>query len=331
MNIKDIPMVPNRKTSLPLIYGDTPSFLGSSIAGTSSDFKDSDVVVMGVPWEGTITWGSYTGCELAPKVIRHAAARYGGYLPEYKINFFDYLNMADAGDVQINASDPDKTMEMIRAKADEIYKHNSIPIAFGGDHSYTPEIVKALRDNTQGKIGVIHFDAHLDNMKSFNEEDRFPRCGPIYRLAQIPQVKKDSIVHIGIRGPRNAPSQFEYAEEIGATVFTNRDIRNEGIEKIISRAIERAYDGTDAVYVTICSDVVEAAYNPGGPPDFDGLSPHELFYALNQLGWHGIRGLDFVEIYPMYDVNGMSAHLATWSIIHALVGMAERKKAQMSF
>jgi guanidinopropionase len=90
-----------------------------------------------------------------------------------------------------------------------------------------------------------------------------------------------------------------------------------------------AYRGTKAVYVTICSDVIDAAYNPGGPADFDGLNPHELFYALHQLGRKGFKGLDFVEVYPLADMNGFSAHLTVWVIIHALVGMACKKKKAM--
>ncbi len=324
-DLNNIPMVSNRKSSLPLIYGDTPSFLGCDIIESREEVKGFDVVIMGIPWEGTITWGSYSGCELAPKAIRHASARYGGFLPEYGINLFDYLTIGDFGDVAVNPCDPADTMKVVEAKAGDIYRGNAIPFAIGGDHSFTSEIVKALCEHISDKVGVIHFDAHLDNAKNFGE-DEFPRCGPMYRVAQIPQVKTTSIVHIGIRGPRNAPNQLEYAKEIGAKIFTIREIREQGIENVIDEAMDIAYNGTKAVYVTICSDAVDAAYNPGGPPDFDGLSSHELFYSLRQLGQKGTAGLDFVEVYPLQDTNGFSSHLVAWAFIHALVGIAFRRK-----
>lgn len=321
----DTPMVANRKLSLPLLYGDTPSFLGCDIIRSEEEVKGFDVAVMGVPWEGTITWGGYSGCELAPKAIRHAAARYGGFLPEYEINLFDYLTIGDFGDVQVSPCDPAETMKMVERRANEIYRGNAIPFALGGDHSFTPEIVKAMCKHISGNVGIIHFDAHLDNARNFGE-DEYPRCGPLYRAAQIPQVKTTSIVHLGIRGPRNAPNQLRYAKEIGARIITIREIRELGIERVISNAIDTAYNGTKAVYVTICSDAVEAAYNPGGPPDFDGLTPHELFSSLRQIGQEGIAGLDFVEVYPLQDRNGVSSHLAAWTFIYALVGMALRRK-----
>lgn len=122
MEISNIPMVAGRKSSLPKIYGDTPSFLGCPIIKSKNDIGNFDIAILGVPWEGTITWGSYSGCELAPKTIRHAAARYGGFLPEYNINLFDYLNVGDYGDVSVEPSCPEETMKRVKRKAKEIYE-----------------------------------------------------------------------------------------------------------------------------------------------------------------------------------------------------------------
>ena len=322
---KDSPMTPNRKSTLPRVYGDTPSFLGTPVLNPGTLEKGYDVIVAGVPWEGTVTWGSYSGCELAPRTIRHAAARYGGFLPEYEIDLFDFLKLGDIGDVAVNASSPDETMANIYATADRIYKSRSIPVMLGGDHSVTPEFVRALAENSEGSIGIIHFDAHLDNARVFGE-DKYPRCGPLHRIAQIDKVRKQSIVHFGIRGPRNSPAQLEYAREMGARVMTTREIRRLGVDAAVEEALRVARKGTKKVYVTICSDVTDAAFNPGGPADFDGLFPHELFSALHQIGEAGFAGLDYVEVYPIQDPTSFSSHLAAWAIIHALVGLAVNKK-----
>lgn len=325
MGNSEIPMVFGRKPSLPCIYGDTPSFLGCPVIKSADEIKEYDIVIMGVPWEGTITWGSYSGCELAPKAIRHASARYGGFLPEFGLDLFDYLRVGDFGDVSIEPSSAEITMRRVYRKAMKVYRGGAVPFSLGGDHSFTPEIVRAMAEHTAGNIGIVHFDAHFDNTGKFGD-DLYPRCGPIYRLAQIPQVKTTSIVQVGIRGPRNAPVQAEYSKAIGASVYTIKDIRELGIEEVISQAIDIAYSGTEHVYVTICSDAIDVAFNPGGPIDFDGLTTHEMFYALHRLGEEGIAGLDFVESYPLQDANGTSSHLASWAFIHALVGMAIRKK-----
>ncbi|GFE58370.1 agmatinase family protein [Geobacter sp. AOG1] len=327
MHSKEIPMVPNRKASMPVVYGDTPSFLGVDVLDPRSFEKGYDVIVAGVPWEGTITWGSFSGCEHAPRTIRHATARYGGFLPEYEIDVFDYLKIGDMGDTTVNTSDPAETMKNVYEVMNAIYRNNSIPIVLGGDHSFTQEIIRALSANNEGNIGIIHFDSHFDNSPSFGN-DEFPRCGPIHRIAQIDKVRNESIVHIGIRGPRNSPSQLEYARKIGASVFTIRDIRKEGIDNVIEKAITIARTNTKHIFVSICSDCIDAAFNPGGPADFNGLFPHELFSALYRLGEEGIAGLDYVEIYPKQDPMSFSSHLASWGLIHVLAGMASKKRAQ---
>lgn len=325
MSRADVPMVPGRKSALPRVYGDTPSFLGAEVVDPHRVAPGFDVLVMGVPWEGTITWGTYSGCELAPKSIRHAAARYGGFLPDYDINLFDYLRIGDCGDVATDANSPEETMRHIFERAAGIYRQGAIPVVLGGDHSISPEVVRALAGHTRGRIGVIHFDSHLDNSSCFGA-DLFPRCGPLYRIAQIEQVRPQSIVQIGIRGPRNAPSQLAFAREIGATVYTMREIRSRGMPTILAEALSIARRGTDCLYVTICSDIIDAAFNPGGPADFNGLFPNELFDSLFTLGQAGIAGLDFVEVYPMQDPQSFSSHLAAWTLIYGLAGLAARKR-----
>ena len=325
MDSNKIPMVPNRKKSLPTIYGDTPSFLGCEVINHDSIKNGYDIVFAGVPYEGTITWGTFSGCELAPRYIRHAAARYGGYLPEYDINAFDYLKMGDMGDLSLNPNSPEESMNIVFQAANEIYKSGSIPFMFGGDHSYTPEIVKALGENSDGQIGIIHFDSHFDNNESFGD-DKYPRCGPLYRISQLEKVRNESIVHVGIRGPRNSKSQMEFASAIGAKVYTTQEIKKQGIEKVIEEAIRIAKEKTKYLYVTICSDILDAAFNPGGPPDFNGLSSVELCDALYLLGKSGIDGLDYVEIYPIQDPKSFSSHLAAWAMIYTLVGISDKRK-----
>ncbi len=325
MRANEIPMVAGRKASLPRVYGDTPSFLGSTILNSNFLEKGYDIIFAGVPWEGTVTWGSFTGCELAPRSIRHASARYGGFLPEYDIDLFDFLRVADIGDVMVNPNDPQETMSNVYKSMFRIYSNQSIPIVVGGDHSFTPEIVKALSECRDGEIGIIHFDSHFDNSIRFGEE-HYPRCSPIHRISQIEKVRKSSIVQIGIRGPRNSSSQAGYARDMGARVFSIGEIRKRGMDAVMEEAITVASQNTKHLYVTICSDCIDAAFNPGGPADFNGLFPHELFSALFTLGELGIAGLDYVEVYPNQDPHSFSSHLASWAIIYALAGLASRKK-----
>jgi len=325
MSNTQIPMVPGRKVSMPKVFGDTPSFLGVPIVPQSDVGSGYDIVVAGVPWEGTITWGSYSGCELSTRSIRHAAARYGGFLPEYDIDIFDHLRVADMGDVPVVPADVGATMANTYNAMKRVYLSGSVPIVLGGDHSFTPETVRALGDSLDGDIGLIHFDAHLDNSPSFGD-DESGRCSPIHRISQIGRVRTQSIAQVGIRGPRNSPAQLAIAKEMGAKVFTMGDVRKRGFDAVMEDAINVAHEKTKHVFVTICSDCSDAAYNPGGPADFNGLTSRELLPWLFTVGESGISGADYVEVYPTLDPNGFSSHLAAWALIYLMAGIASRKK-----
>lgn len=318
------PYEADRLSKAPKVFGQTPSFLGVRAVKPASGLDGEDVVFMGVPWEGVETWGSYTGCELATKSIRNAAIRYGDYLPEFDLALSDHLAMADAGDVAVIPGDAPATMAAVRSAAGSIFSAGAAPVFFGGDHSYTPAVIEALAAARPGRIGIIHLDAHLDNLPEFGG-DPLARCGPLCRLASQEAVRNQSVVSLGIRGPRNAPLQMALAREAGCHVVTMRQIRQEGLGACLDQALSLAHEGTDQVYLTICSDILDALCNPGGPADFDGLLPHQLFEAVRKVAAAGLAGMDFVEVYPMQDPAGRSSHLAAWTIIHALAGMAQAR------
>lgn len=58
---------------------------------------------------------------------------------------------------------------------------------------------------------------------------------------------------------------------------------------------------TEVVYITICSDSLDAACMPQGPQDMCGLTSYELAMMVHEAGLAGARGFDFVEIYPETD------------------------------
>src|SRR5690625_5684340 len=107
------------------LYGNTPCFLKADNSSKSKNVSKYDAVVYGVPWEGSVTWGDYTGCELGPKVIRLCSARYSGYLPELDhINIFDHIKMTDIGDIDVVPADVDETIYRIERFVSSLWKQN---------------------------------------------------------------------------------------------------------------------------------------------------------------------------------------------------------------
>lgn len=310
------------------LYGNTPCFLNAKNISKSKDFSEIDAVVYGVPWEGAVTWGDYTGCELGPKVIRLCSARYSGYLPELNhIDVFEHLKLGDAGDVDVVPADVEETMRRIENFADTLWKSGKFIIGFGGDHGITYPIVKALTKQNK-RVGIIHLDAHYDNLPSFNG-DKFARCSPFARLYEEDGVRNESIIHTGIHGPRNQPQAGSNAKAAGAVTITINDIReHHNIRDLAEEIYQLASKDVDCVYLSICSDVLDFAFNPGGPVDGNGLTSYELVTLVHEFCKKGIIGMDFVEVYPQQDPNQFSAHFVTTVVLYALAGVIQHRSNQ---
>jgi agmatinase len=322
MNEKPVCYEPGRE--IPEIFHGVPSFMGLPVIHEKGEISDYDIVVMGAPWEGVVTWGSFSGCELATKSIRSVSIRYSGYMPEMGFDIFDYLKAGDYGDSPTNPGHIEKTLANIQEKAGHVYDEGAIPIVLGGDHSISIPVVRALAAKTDGNVGIVHLDAHMDNMDRYGDEI-YARCSPLHRIYEIENVDPKNIIHMGIRGPRNNPKQTAAAKEKGATILTSFEIKLNGIEYAVNRALEVVKAGTEAVYITVCSDILDIAYNPGGAADPNGLTSFELSLILHQLACAGIDGFDITEISPLSDLNDVSSHTAVWMSLYVMSGIVKDK------
>lgn len=309
-----------------ILYGNTPCFLNAENVSKTKNLEDIDAVIYGVPWEGAVTWGDYTGCELGPKAIRLNSARYSGYLPELDhIDVLEHLKLGDIGDLDVVPADVDETMTRIENFASDLWDSGKFLIGFGGDHGITYPIIKALAKKGK-KVGIIHLDAHYDNLPSHNG-DEYARCSPFARLYETEGVRNESIIHTGIHGPRNLPLAGRNARDAGAITLTVNDIReHNNIRQLADEIYAMASKDVDCVYLSICSDVLDFAFNPGGPVDGNGLTSYELVTLVHEFCKRGIIGMDFVEIYPQQDPNQFSSHFVTTVILHALAGVIHHKK-----
>ncbi|HEX7064908.1 MAG TPA: agmatinase family protein [Bacillales bacterium] len=310
------------------IYGNTPCFLGAEhLVDHPEKTENVDVIVYGVPWEGAVTWGDYTGCELGPKVMRLSSGRYSGYLPELDhLDVLEHLKLGDMGDVSIVPADVKQTMTNIKEFAWKVWDTGKFSVALGGDHGIAYPIISALGEKTDGQVGIIHLDAHYDNHDSHNG-DEFARSTPFKRLYEDENVRTESLVHMGIHGPRNTAQNGRNAKEAGAQIMTLNEVREAGdLKEAARKAYEMASEGTEAVYLTICSDVLDHAYNPGGPVDANGMTSNELLTIVHEVAKMGIAGMEFVEVYPQQDANDFSSHFATTLILYALAGHIRNSK-----
>lgn len=306
------------------IYSGVPTFLNLPVLENKEDLNKVDVAVMGVPWEGGCTIGGYSSCTDGPKSIRTASIRYTGYLPDFDIDSFEHLTGGDYGDVAVQNGNYEFTFAQIRERYGELMDAKCVPIVLGGDHGIAYPLISEMAKRHPKKVGVLHFDAHLDNYDNFGD-DKYSRCSPFFQLYNDPNMDATKIAHIGIRGPRNHQQEYRNAQKYGATVIPCREIKEEGWKAAIKKALAVVSKDTEVIYITICADALDAAYMPQGPQDMGGLTSYELLSMVHEAALAGACSLDFVEIYPENGTLQTASHVGCWLALYFLNGVAERR------
>jgi agmatinase len=213
-----------------------------------------------------------------------------------------------------------KSFDQISNAVGHIFSTGSFPIILGGDHSIGYPTVRGLASCTTKNIGIIHVDRHADIQEK--DMDERMHTTPYFHATNLPNVKPQNLVQIGIGGwqvPRAAvPNMIERETNI----FTMDDIEHYGIDKIAEMALERAWDGCDAVYMSYDIDSIEAAFVPGtGWPEPGGLLPREALKLVGLVAKEGLCGMEVVEVCPPYDHADITSLMALRICVDALGAM----------
>ena len=146
----------------------------------------------------------------------------------------------------------------------------------GGDHSIGYPTIRGVAEHLGGgKLGIIHFDRHVDTQET--DLDERMHTTPWFHATDIPNVPAENLVQIGIGGWQAPRPGVQVGRERGTTIMTVTDCVEMGIEAAAERALEVAWDGTDAVWLSFDVDCLDAAFVPGtGWPEPGGFLPREV-------------------------------------------------------
>lgn len=262
-------------------------------ADADESFQNANFVIFGVPFDETSTFRK--GSSLAPNKIREASYNFESYILEQEIDLDD-IPLHDAGDIECS----DDIGDVLRRVGDfskTVVDSGKIPIAIGGEHSFTPAIVAGFRD-----IGVIILDAHLDFRDSYENRRNSHAC-VTRRVSEI--VGTEHVLPVGVRSL--SKEELLDAKKLGLDYVR----ASEMFERDMVMSAQKALDSVrkDHVYLSVDMDVIDPAYAPAvGNPEPFGLSPAQVRDFINALGGR-LVGLDFVEVSPPHD-RGTTSLLA---------------------
>lgn len=273
-------------------------FLDRNWMGQNPDYNSADIVILGLPFDGTVSYRS--GSRFAPERIRIASWGLEDYSPRFDRHLED-VNFHDAGDLEFPLGNTYKSLDLIEQNVEDIYRDGKKVFGIGGEHLVTLPEIKAVA-KFYNSLAIVHFDAHTDLREEYLGEE-MSHSTVIKHVSKI--VGSENIRQIGIRS--GLKEEFDFMKKHGTLI-------NE-------------YSGLDAlkdkkIFVTVDLDVLDPSVMSGtGTPEAGGFDFNTLIGWFEYLKGFDIVGADVVELAPDYDVSGVSTAVATKVIRELLMVM----------
>ena len=276
----------------------TGPFLDRSWMGQNPDYNSSDIVMLGMPFDGTVSYRP--GSRFAPEQIRLASWGLEEYSPRFDKDLAD-VNFHDAGDLEFPLGNTYKSLEVIEKNVEDIYKDGKRVFGIGGEHLVTLPEIKAV-SKFYKDLAIVHFDAHTDLREEYIGEE-MSHSAVIRHASKI--VGPENIKQIGIRS--GMKKEWEFMKEHKTLVHKHSELDCLKGKKI---------------FVTVDLDVLDPSVMPGtGTPESGGMDFNTLVDWFEYLKNFDIIGADVVELAPDYDASGVSTAVATKVIRELLMIM----------
>ena len=303
----------------------------NNIFGLPTSEEDARLIIVPVPWEVTVSYGS--GTARAPEAIFKASLQvdlFDADVPEgWKQGYFmrsidrkllmksdylrkeaelyiDYISKGD--DVSANQF-MSKTLRDVNEggiflntwvydQTKVLLEKGKLVGILGGDHSVPLGFMKAIGENN-GDFGVLQIDAHCDLREAY-ETFNYSHASVMYNaLNEIPQISK--LIQVGVRD--YSGDEWEYIKNSDYRVITyfDKEIKNrqfEGdswkhiAEEIVSKLPQK-------VYISFDIDGLDRKLCPHtGTPVPGGFETEEVFYIFRKVIESGrkIIGFDLCEV-----------------------------------
>lgn len=309
--------------------------LNNNIFGLPFTTEESEVVLIPVPWEVTVSYGS--GTANGPKAIFEAS---------FQVDLYD-AKIKDAWKIGIAM---DKIPASIKAKSNRLRKKTEAYISLleqgknpesnkkmkaivtevdkaarelnahvkkttgnflsknktvgliGGDHSTPLGFMQALSEQ-HSSFGILQIDAHADLRKAY-EGFEFSHASIMYNALKINAVSK--LVQVGIRDYCEEEVDVIKNNPVRIATYFDRDIKRRMFEgdtwkKICDEIVNQL---PDKVYLSFDIDGLDPKLCPNtGTPVAGGFEVEQTLYLIERVVESGktIIGFDLNEVSPGKD------------------------------
>ncbi len=274
------------------------------------------VGLLGAPLAtGSVTPGA---CDRSPRLLRAILKRIGRYDVETGRELA--TRIADRGDVDIAGLSIEDATGPIRDAVAASYAAHSLTLLAGGNNAVTRPGVLGLGGDL-GEIGLITLDAHFD----MRDTDQGLSNGNPVRALIEDGLPGRNIAQVGLASFANSAAMHPQAIAAGNLVVTISDVRRDGIDAAIGRALDHVAH-CDALVIDCDIDVIDRAQLPGAPGGRPGgMAAADFFAAVRRLAADPrVRVIDLTEWDPSLDASDLSALTAGRWVAECLAGYEMR-------
>ena len=289
--------------------------LGNFMGVKKAKLDNARVIVLPVPYEGTVTYGSGTGD--GPRAIIEASSHVEFYDDE--LDFEPYtLGIHTLPEVSEDFKSPDEMFHHLKNMGVELAKSGKLVIMLGGEHSITPGMVAAFAEVYEG-MSVLQLDAHADLRDSYVGSKYNHACAIRRVMDYCPAVQ------VGIRSLSLAEKRL--IDRMNLPVFFMRNIKgSDWMDKVVDCLTEK-------VYITIDLDVFDPSIMSSvGTPEPDGMLWDNAITLLRKVSEKcDIVGFDMVEtqalrLETLHPISlPQSWHISLWAMRCMIQKTTERR------
>jgi len=272
------------------------NFLG--IEHEHSSFESSKIVVLPVPYERTVSYGS--GTKHGPKAILDASHYVEFYDEETQREVYKQLGIATLMPLKLAKKNEKEALETIYQATLSLLNEQKFIVALGGEHTISQATIAAHAER-YSDLSVLQIDAHSD-LRTEYEGNKFSHASVMARVCEF--LDPRNIVQVGIRA--QCIEEADFIKANGITTLYAHEIRRGKHTKVLKHWEDIAAEKlTSHVYVTFDVDGFDPSIMPAtGTPEPNGLFWHETMSLLRKIGRkRSVVGCDVVELAPIKELH----------------------------
>ena len=315
---------------------DAPADPESGLFGFDTAPADAEVVILGVPWEPTASYGRGTAATPGRIVrVSHQLDLYDEFLgrsvgPEIAMaplredwvaaNEAACRAVARGSTADVDAASA-RLNEVLHGVASEHLAAGRKVGVLGGDHSAPYGAIRAISE-ARGRIGILHIDAHHDLRVAFEGYEHSHASIMHNVLEGIPEVA--ALVSVGIRD-YSVTERERAAKDERVRTFYDRDLKRQTFSgRTWDDACAEIVDALpDAVYVSFDVDGLDPRFCPNtGTPVPGGLDYDAARHLLEAAVLSGRRivGFDLCEVVPGSEADEWDLNVGA-RLLHGIAGL----------